>query len=257
MHRYVKNSYGDSIRSPDSFAAFKPIDGVDPNELSCWISLTEVHTVSALEWTWTEDWSVGPRTVEDSMWFSFLRGKGTGWIGSPKTQINYSDGDMVLIPQGIPHQITPDRRSRARVIAVHFHARVFGVFNLLSVLQFPQIIHDSRTVHHVSVSERLAREFAVRPPAWQTAMDIEVRSLLISFLRHLGSSSKLQVEGSSLKDLMRFKAAFELIEKNLANPDFSVRDMASAVYLSEVQFRKIFHRLTGVKPDCLFAPSAD
>lgn len=164
----------------------------------------------------------------------------------PSNRLRFGPGDMVLIPPGRKHYITQDKKTHSHVIAVHFIARVFGAFDLLQVIDFPIILHRNEYLDHVKTSKRLSREFAVKAPAWQSVMDTEIRALLIAILRSQGEQCQAQM--SSLPQLIRFRPVFQLIDENISDSDLTVQTMARAVFLSEVQFRKLFRRMTGMTP---------
>jgi AraC-like DNA-binding protein len=244
--RFIENSPGDYVRNPSTFQEFPEVKGVGSDELARWIQALDVRSVSALEWRWREDWSIGPRVVKDSMWFCSLRGNGMGWIQNPKNKFRFHSGDMILIPPGTQHFISQDKRTTSHVIAVHFTARIFGGFSLLQLIRMPQIIHNSIEIPLVKASARLAREFAVKAPAWRTAMDTEIRALLIAILRTHGGNCLAQM--NSLTQLVRFQPVFELIEKQISDPELTIGRMARSVYLGDVQFRRLFRSITAMTP---------
>lgn len=247
---FIENTSGDSIRDASSFPRFPEMSGVEPAELAHWIDALEVTSVSALEWRWNEHWSVGPRIVKDSMWFCFLHGGGSGWVGNERNLFRYKAGDMVLLPQGVPHFVTQDEKTEPHLIAVHFFARIFGVFDIVQTIGIPNILHNSANLPHLRASQRIAREFALKPPGWRAVMDSEIRSLLLGMIRFHAKGCTLPMNIPSLAEFARFAPVFQLIDSRIEDPDLSVREMARVVFLSEVQFRKVFRGLTGTNPVC-------
>ena len=65
-----------------------------------------------------------------------------------------------------------------------------------------------------------------------------------------GSASSFHARGGvqATDDLARVMPAMEIVDQRLAEPELSVGDLAAAIFLSEVQFRKIFRRATGTTP---------
>jgi len=243
--RFIDVRMGEMSRDAVSFERFAPIPGVDANQVEQWMQAIKVDAVSALEWKWKESWRVGPRVIQDSMWFYFIRGSGHGWIGSPKNEFRYGPGDLILIPQGVEHFIAQDAEAGSHLFAVHFHAHVYGAINLLAMLEMPPLVHGA---HHGAASQRLVREFAVQAPAWRTVMNTEVQLVLFNILRDEAANCHARVTGPTLTELPRFLPVFEQIEARLGDVNFCVPDMAKTVFLSEVQFRKLFRRVTGINP---------
>jgi len=239
---------GEMIRDAESFDPFAAIPGVESNQIEQWMQAIKVDAVSALEWKWKENWKVGPRVIQDSMWFYFIRGSGHGWIGNPKNVFRYGAGDLVLIPQGVEHFITQDAEADSHLCAVHFHAHVYGAINLLAMLEMPPLVHSTSQSPYGPASMRLVREFAVQGPAWRTVMNAEVMLVLFHILREEAAQCHARVTGPTLTELPRFLPVFEQIEARLGDVNFCVPDMARTVFLSEVQFRKLFRRVTGINP---------
>ena len=246
--KFIDVQMGEMSREAISFDRFAEIPDVDANQLEQWMQATKVDVVSALEWKWKESWKVGPRVIQDSMWFYFIKGSGRGWIGSPKNEFRYGPGDLILISQGVQHYICEDPDVGSHLFAIHFHAHVYGAINLLAMLEIPALIHGGNHGQYHSASRRLVREFAVQSPAWRTVMNTEVAGVLFSILREEAANCRARVAGPTLSELPRFLPVFEQIEANLGNANFSVPDMARTVFLSEVQFRKLFRRVTGINP---------
>ncbi len=247
---FLPNTVGDLVRDPQTFSPFPAVGGVDAAQLEQWIRAVRIEAISAIEWKWRESWKVGPRVINDSMWFWFERGSGWGWTGTRSNKFHYSAGDMMLIPQGVEHFVGQDEKVNTHLIAVHFHAHVFGAINMLTMLGAPAHIRASSDGFYGINSKLLAREFAIKAPGWRTIMDTEVTSVLLRILRSEGPRFKVNTGAASLSQLPRVLPVFECIEKNLGDPDLAVADLAKRIYLSEVQFRKIFKRITGTNPVC-------
>ena len=112
----------------------------------------------------------------------------------------------------------------------------------------PTICTSSRDDSYYSASYRLAREFAVKKPGWKVVMAAEIRAVLFQVIREAGRSLRPDAKLSSLTGMPRLLPVFRYIEANLHTPALSAGELANLVYLSEVQFRKIFRRITGNSP---------
>jgi len=79
-------------------------------------------------------------------------------------------------------------------------------------------------------------------------MNADLVSSLFSLVRSEAPHFKPDLTLAALAEIPRFLPVFRHIEKNLHRPEYSVLEMARQAHLSEVQFRKIFRRITGISP---------
>ena len=246
--RFSPVTSGDLIRDADSFDLYgeaPAISGADMNEL---LNATTIEAVSAAEWRWRKGWKVGPRVIHDSMWFYVAEGSGVYVLKNHDQRIHFGPGSLILIPPDIEHTIEQDKNCESHVFAVHFHARIYGAIDLLSMLGFPAVIPGDASSLYATASQRLVREFALKPPGWRVAMNADLLSVLFSLVRSEAPHFQPDMTLAALSEIPRFLPVFRHIEKNLHRPDYSVLEMANQAHLSEVQFRKIFRRITGISP---------
>jgi AraC-like DNA-binding protein len=246
--RFSPVASGDMVRDIDSFDPFKEsprIAGADLDEL---LNATTIEAISALEWRWRRGWQVGPRVIHDSMWFYVEHGSGCYRLANHKQPLHFGPGSILLIPPNVEHTVEQDRNCESHVFAVHFHARIFGAIDLFNLLGFPSMVAGDGKSLYGPASHRLAREFAMKPPGWRIAMNADVLSVLFSLIRTEATHFHPDLTLSALAEIPRFLPVFRQIEKSLHRPEYSVMDMAREVHLSEVQFRKIFRRITGTSP---------
>jgi len=238
---------GDFVRDLDSFDDPGDIPNVDPADVERLLHTITFDVVSAMEWQWGDHWRVGPRSIHDSMWFYVAKGEGTVWTGNPGHKSYYRDGSLILLAPDIEHLIEPSNGAQSHVFSVHFHARSFNAINVLTLLGLPTV-WNSIDNSFATASARLCREFALKKPGWRIAMQADVASVLFQLIRRGAPLLAPDMMLSSLSDMPRLVAVFQYIEDNLHKPDLSVMSMARRAYLSEVQFRKIFRRITGDSP---------
>lgn len=235
---------------PRRFETFEGFSGslaaIEASQLNSWLEAADVQALSAIEWTWLESWGVGPRRINDSMWFWFESGAGQGWIGSPENSFRFASGDLILIPQNAEHALRQDEGVESCVTAVHFHAKMFGGISLLNLLGFP--VHIGGEPIYADSSQRLAREFAVKAPGWSAAMRTTIFETLLYIVRHHGKNFRTFDAQRAQAELPRLLPALELIDEKLHDSTFTVGELAGSVFLGEVQFRKIFRRVTGMSP---------
>lgn len=79
-------------------------------------------------------------------------------------------------------------------------------------------------------------------------MAAEILTVLLYILRHHGNRFRVDDSRRVCKESPRLLAVFNWIEQHLADPQMSVADLARTISLSEVYFRKLFRRVTGIGP---------
>jgi AraC-like DNA-binding protein len=191
---------------------------------------------------------VGPRVLNDSMWFWFEDVEGWARVGKgPKVRIGANS--LLLIPRGVEHEIHHDG-GEARLEAVHFHVTVYGGVNFLELLGFPAYIRASGESAALigAVSSTLSREFAVRSPGWTRSMACDITRVLFELLRFHGSEF-LPARSTELQhELLRLLPALDWLSANLSRSNIRVADLASHVHVCESQFRKLFLKTMGISP---------
>jgi len=238
-----------SVQIPVS--AYKPypeLPSVSDPTLARWLQATRIEPVSAIEWRWPRGFRLERRRLLDSMWLQFLSGSGRASVGAPGETLAFAPGTAILVPTGVEHEFALAPGSAGRVVAVHFHARVFGGADLLTLVGFPARIAGAPGKRQRGPARELCREYATKPPGWRKSMAAGLWRVLLGVMR--GSTSSFLVSGGvrATDDLARVMPAMEVVELSLGDPGLAVGDLAGAVFLSEVQFRKIFRRATGTTP---------
>jgi len=237
-------------RDPRGFEPFPELPPGPPATLAQWLEGLRIHPISAVEWQVSERWELGPRVLNDSMWFWFETGAATGYVGPAESapRFRIGPGDLMLIPQGTEHHIKQDQGVAMHLICIHFHAQVFEGINILDLLGFPPLAQAALGAPFAEASRKLAREFAVKAPGWRSAMALHIREVLLYIVRHCGKDFHAPGAGEAHAELPRLLPALEYLDRNLAQPGLSVGALAKQVFLSEVQFRKLFRRVTGAAP---------
>ena len=236
-------------RTLSSFPKSPALKDIDGPLLSQWLASLRVEALSAVEWRWQEGWGVGPRRLEDSMWFWFEKADGWGWVGNPKQRFTLRSGDAVLIPQGTEHMFRQTSGTSSHLIAVHFRASVLESVDLLDLLGYPVHLQAARYGELVGPrSWRLAQEFGAKPAGWTTAMSSSIQDLLLTLLHDYAQDFAPRSEKKAHADLPRLLPALQWIEQSLGDSELSVNTLARTVHLGEAQFRKLFRRVTGMTP---------
>jgi AraC-like DNA-binding protein len=154
----------------------------------------------------------------------------------------------MLVATGEEHFLENTTSGHVDLVAVHFHAHVFGSIDFLSLAGVPAASVASRDAPYCATSRNLAREYALRAPGWRRALESGLTQGLIHVMRAGGCSSQFPSHASSHRTLARLYPAMEHLERNLGNTDLGVGELARRVHLSEVQFRKLFKRVIGTTP---------
>jgi AraC-like DNA-binding protein len=235
-----------ATRNPESFARF-PDPLAAPALEHYWPAL-QVAPISSIEWRCAPAWSLGPRIVPDTMYFYIHGGRAKGSVED--THFELQRGDLMLIPKGASHTMIQEKGHPVHLSATHFHAHVFGGVNLIDLLGFPAHIRlkprrDDIVTH---AAEALDREFALKAPGFRQAAAAWLTTLLLHIARHFGSDFRPPYSSDRSQELRRLLPAFDYLERNLADGEVAVGNLARTVFVSEVQFRKLFRRVTGMSP---------
>ncbi|MGH8192243.1 MAG: helix-turn-helix domain-containing protein [Rhodanobacteraceae bacterium] len=239
---------------PREHADFPPFEALpaDPDRrLDAWLEAATLQPVSATEWECFEDWRLGPRVINDSMWFFFTHGTGWGEVVGRGERFAIAPGDLMLIPQGAEHIVRQAPGVAMRLIAVHFLPHVFSGVNLLNLAGFPSHAParlDAPDAPYARVSQRLAREFACKAPGWRQVFRAGVMEVLTDLTRREGARFRPLTAAPGRGQLPRVLPALEKIEARLTDPALNVVELAQTLFVSEVQFRKLFRRATGLSP---------
>jgi AraC-like DNA-binding protein len=238
-----------SAATPRKAATFPPFKGAFTlTGLENWLEALQITPISATEWQCSEYWVLEPRILRDSMFFVFHNGVGRARVGDQRFDIR--SGDMMLIPQGRSHEVEQGPGVAFQLSAVHFHAHVFGGVNILDLLGFPVHVRPlgRRDEILLESTRRLNREFAVKAPGYLQSAAALLMQIILHLLRHHGSRFTPPYHSEKINELRRLLPAFDHIESNLGDGSVRVGDLARKVFVSEVQFRKLFRRVAGMGP---------
>jgi|GEM_PF-724246 len=248
MRKYWTNINSvDSMRPSDTFAPFPKASPDPEHRLDQWLEHTAVVVLSAREWKCRQGWRVGPRVLNDTLWYWFENGNGWYSLGKDGLRQTFRAGDLLLIPQGLEHTVELYRGRGVRHIAAHFHAHVFSSINLLTLLGFPCRVPVTPNAPFGAASIALTREYAIQSAGWKRAMANHVFNVLLHVIRHHGSLFR-PLGGSPHQLLPRLLPALELIEQQLDNPSLAIGNLAQKVGVSEVYLRRLFRAVTGLGP---------
>ncbi len=248
MRRTDSTIQSDQERDPASYPPVEPFPHIAADQLNSWLDALRVDPVSAIEYKWATTWTVGPRIVNDSMWFIVLGGTAEAWMESPSHTRTLKPGTMMLIPARVKHMIRATGDVIPNVIAVHFYATMFGGINALEMLGFPYFIQDNAKLHLRERSRHLAYEFALKPPGWKQYMAADMLQILMAMIRTLPTEFAAATDHHGHPELRRLIPAVEWIDKNLGRSDINVDDIAATVFLSPTHFRRVFHDVFGISP---------
>jgi len=236
------------VRAAQTFIRYPEFPPISANQLDHLINSLKIQPISALEWDWPINWTVGPRNVNDSLIFWFQSGSGNGWVREPNNTFEYEAGDIVLIPQGATHMLKADNSCESKVFAIHFYATLFGGIDFLELIGFPYKLGNRHKNFYSEVTRELSREFATKSPGWTGSMISLIYSFLLHTIRNEAANFRKVANIAGHEDIPRLFPVIEWIDQHLEDNLISVRDLARRVYLSETHFRRLFKQVFGTSP---------
>jgi len=213
-----------------------------------WLEALCIKPVSAIEWHLDPFFRQGPRVTTDVNWLWIMKGRGEVILGEDERVITVKAGDSVFIRPNTRHiEYFPSRRGWSS-ISVHFFAYLFGSIDFFSLTGFPVLIRERQSDRLGETAKRLAREFALKPPGWNSAMAADIRLALLHVVRHNASEFQPVPKQNLRRDASRLFPLIKMIDECIGDPGLSVPDLARTAGLSGTRFRAIFKRFTGLSP---------
>ncbi len=223
---------------------FKPYNN-SVHEHGKLLSHLSIEVLSANYYQCSKAWVLKPRRINDSYWTWITRGHGKLRLGDENIEYTVKKGDFILFPQYCLHSLQPESGSLMSMINVHFHARLYGNIDMVSYYGLGGIHKDNKNSFFEFSSHEAAREYCLKPEAWQHSLNARVELVLIELAR---SRISLPVPDIQISKLSALQPVLEMIETKLDDPNLSVRDMAEKMDISEVYLRIIFRRQLGISP---------
>ncbi|MCX6993243.1 MAG: AraC family transcriptional regulator [Kiritimatiellaeota bacterium] len=244
---WVYDSPIDDVRPANAFAPFpKALPDID-GRLDQWLERASIVPLWSKEWKCRQGWQVGPRVLNDTIWYWFKNGGGWYCLDKADSRKLFRAGDLILIPQGREHTVELYHGQGVRLITAHFHAHIFNSINLLTLMGFPTLVPATANSPFGTASMTLAREYAVQAPGWKRSMADLIFNVLLYIIRHHEASFQ-PMGGAIHRDLPRLLPALEWLERQLGNSSLTVADLARKAGVSEVYLRRLFRRVTGIGP---------
>ncbi len=229
---------------PEDFQAYpSSLPESDKAMLEHLVSHLAINPISATHYICTPDWRLLPRKLQNSYWTFLIRGHG---IVAIEEKINHvGPGDLILFPEGVLHSFEHPKGEKLEMINVHFHAKVYGLMDFLSLKGLKGIFNNLGSFPKL-ISHELTRSSALKPPCYQAYMGQLIKSMLLHVLYHSQSDAPTSISG--IRQLLKLYPVLEMIERRLEDPDLKQSDLAAKLYISEVYLRKIFNSLFGESP---------
>ena len=201
-----------------------------------------VCAVNAFEWTCKPEWNVRPRRVGDDMWFFIRSGACRYRLGGQTKWGLLQAGDLILIPQGIVHELAPaSPPRRVTCNTVHFFFRGVGGVDLLRIWDLAGVYRSKLNLPELN--HQLAAEFAVKKPGWLPGMNAIIWLILIDLIR---SHTDLHPPTSAMRNQWeRIQPVLHAIEERLNDPCLRVGDLARTAHVSEAYLRRLFNGALG------------
>jgi AraC-like DNA-binding protein len=213
-----------------------------------WLETLCIKPVSAIEWHLDPFFRQGPRVTTDVNWMWIMKGRGEVILGEDERVIKVKAGDSVFIRPTTRHiEYFPSRLGWSS-ISMHFFAYLFGSIDFLALTGFPVFFRERPSEGLGETAKRLAREFALKPPGWNSAMAADIRLALLRVVRHGAFEFQPASQQNLRRDAPRLFPLIKMIDERISDPSLSVPDLARKAGLSGTRFRAIFKRFTGLSP---------
>ena len=147
-------------------------------------------------------------------------------------RIRLSKNDITFVPKGYDYTI--NTITDEEVIVIHFNANFVKVPSIMNM-------HAIYPENFASLFEKLLLTWKNRPCGFIYRMD----ALFLSILEQI-ERQNIELNTNSL--MFRIQHAVDLMHSNIANPAFSVDELASEIGYCPSYFRRIFHNEMGISP---------
>jgi AraC family transcriptional regulator of arabinose operon len=205
--------------------------------------------VEACEWLLDPWFLQGPRVAPDAFWMWIPDAHGEVLVGPEERSVPVRPGDHVFLPAGTRHVERFPMRRRWRMITVHFVARLLGGLDFLTLSGFPMLVPGRRAADPLArTAERLCEECHACAPGWQAAMRAGIEEALLHVLREHRDLFTAVPNPATARAHHRLLPVLQRMESRLHDSGLTVRELARAMNLSEVRFRKLFRQATGMQP---------
>jgi len=234
------------VRRCSSFSKFSDSLADPGGRIDSWLKTIRLAPLMAHEYRCRPGWSVGPRRLLYSVWWIFPESGGWVILSDKNRRMPFKPGDLILMPEGMEHQVTLSTSRITPQYAGHFHATMFGSLNLLSFMGFPLVIPSANATLPQEAAAAMIREYEIKSTGWQSVMESELTRLLLYVVRHHGRLFGADNLKMFHINLPRLFPVFEFIEDRLHDPDLTVDDLAAHIHVSEVYLRRLFRTVTGM-----------
>lgn len=225
--------------------AFPPYPRVFPLELNQLLEELRVRLVTAIYYECSPEYDMRPRRIGDDMFYYVAHGKGEVTIDDRTTPVRA--GDAAHFARGVLHAARTEARDPFHIIALHYDATVFGSLTLAQLLRFPDVTHVGLQSAWNEMATIACREYALRPPGWQSGLEALVFRLLLNFIRDYLSPDEI-LEKAQWRETRRILPALEMMRRRLHGA-LAIGDLARSCHLSEPQFRRVFSRVMNTTPN--------
>jgi len=213
-----------------------------------WLEALCIKPVSAIEWHLDPFFRQGPRVTTDVNWMWIMKGRGEVILGEDERVIMVKAGDSVFVRPNTRHIEYFPSRSGWSCISIHFFAYLFGSVDFLALTGFPIFFREKQSDRLGETAKCLAREFALKPPGWNSAMAADIRLALLHVGRHSALAFQPTPGNNIRRNVPRLFQSIEMIDERLSDSNLSVSDLARTAGLSNTRFRVIFKRFAGLSP---------
>lgn len=245
MHPLRRHAPVVPVRVEEPHAAYRSLAGFPPALLEQWLPGLETEVIWANAFRQVPGWSDSLRVLPNH--FLLLIVQGGGMASLPGSRIALGPGDLLSVPPRTVHALTLTSGPIQRVCTLHFHARLRGAVDFLSLVGFPGVLRTGTDPVVPPAMKELARLANLKPAGWRQEASARLRLLLIHFLREYGQVFEPHVVGlmpERAAVLLRLMPAIEHIQAHLGE-EIRIADLAECMSLGGSQLRLLFRKTTG------------
>ena len=179
----------------------------------------------------------------------FIQLKGDTKFVLPHEETLLLEGDMAVMPTGIPHkEVIYPKNHHFRNLVVGFYSNTISLHFAYEAapqkpdIEFIQFYDTPNLDHYVSLTNQLVEVFHSTSPAKEYIIKGIVTNLLASFLDLVENGNN-----SLNKDIGKVFQTKWIVREQISNPDLNVKMIAAHLQCSADYLSHLFHSETGEK----------
>jgi AraC family transcriptional regulator, arabinose operon regulatory protein len=213
-----------------------------------WSSVT-CTSFRAGYWDCAPDWWLRERIMPNYILFICVSGGADFILGGRAYRLE--PGAVLLAPPHVPQEGRHDPRHPLSVYAVHFAARLYGLFDVPLVYRLPVTVRPEpeHLVLLIDAARRILAEFASCAPGYALAVNAECSRIVALLWREVVAHDPARAAEcwERTAEIARLTPTFQLIQARYTQP-LTLQDLAQTVPFHPAYFSTFFTRVVGVSP---------